>query len=121
MFINFTNEALDKINPILKKSNNRRVILMYEDGVSPYSVTAEGAMQNSLVIVVVRDDQPLLPWFDVEIDSNIGKIPVKGHEIDYLAENMIVEPGKFGSLIISSEQGVIDDTVIIRDGTSMTD
>ncbi|KRN75201.1 hypothetical protein IV73_GL000963 [Weissella kandleri] len=121
MYINFTDDAMKRIDPILNKTENRRIALMYEDGVSPYSVTAEGAMQNSLVILILRDDQPLLPWFDLEIDSNYGKIPVKGYAKSYLGDQMTVRLSSFGGLIIDSEQGILDDSAIVRDGTDMTD
>ncbi|AEJ23077.1 hypothetical protein WKK_01005 [Weissella koreensis KACC 15510] len=119
MYITFTDEAMKKISPILNQKNDRRIVLMYEDGVSPYSITAEGAMQISLVILILRNDQPLLPWFDMEVDSNYGKIPVKGYAKEYLAENMKVEVSTFGGLVITSEQGILDDSVIVRDGPMM--
>ncbi|TYC47804.1 iron-sulfur cluster biosynthesis family protein [Weissella muntiaci] len=119
MELRITDLAMEKIAPVLNKTPNRRLVLMFDDGVSPYSVTAEGAMQNSLVVLIVEENQPLLPWFDLEIDSNYGKIPVKSYAKDYLGEHMILDVTDFGGMVISSEQGVLDDTVVVRDGTTM--
>lgn len=54
MELRITDLAMQKIAPVLNKTPNRRLVLMFDDGVSPYSVTAEGAMQNSLVVLIVE-------------------------------------------------------------------
>ena len=44
MYLTITDAAMEKINPILKAEPGRRLIMMYEDGVSPYSHHGEVAM-----------------------------------------------------------------------------
>ena len=67
MFLTIADAAMEKINPILKAEPGRRLIMMYEDGVSPYSHHGEVAMQVSFVFAVIRGDQPLEPGLDVSI------------------------------------------------------
>ena len=120
MYLTITDAAMEKINPILKAEPGRRLIMMYEDGVSPYSHHGEVAMQVSFVFAVIRGDQPLEPWFDETIDSNIGPLPIKGYSKDYMVPNMVLDVKKFGGVVLR-DAGVIDDTPEIRDETKATD
>ena len=121
MYLTITDAAMEKINPILKAEPGRRLIMMYEDGVSPYSHHGEVAMQVSFVFAVIRGDQPLEPWFDETIDSNIGPLPIKGYSKDYMVPNMVFDVKKFGGVVLRGDAGVIDDTPEIRDETKATD
>ncbi|MBD5833381.1 iron-sulfur cluster biosynthesis family protein [Weissella confusa] len=121
MYLTITDAAMEKINPILKAEPGRRLIMMYEDGVSPYSHHGEVAMQVSFVFAVIRGDQPLEPWFDETIDSNIGPLPIKGYSKDYMVPNMVLDVKKFGGVVLPGDAGVIDDTPEIRDETKATD
>ncbi|MFR4252979.1 MAG: iron-sulfur cluster biosynthesis family protein [Weissella confusa] len=121
MYLTITDAAMEKINPILKAEPGRRLIMMYEDGVSPYSHHGEVAMQVSFVFAVIRGDQPLEPWFDETIDSNIGPLPIKGYSKDYMVPNMVLDVKKFGGVVLHGDAGVIDDTPEIRDETKATD
>lgn len=121
MYLTITDAAMEKINPILKAEPGRRLIKMYEDGVSPYSHHGEVAMQVSFVFAVIRGDQPLEPWFDETIDSNIGPLPIKGYSKDYMVPNMVLDVKKFGGVVLRGDAGVIDDTPEIRDETKATD
>lgn len=118
MYLTITDAALEKINPILKAEPGRRLVMMYEDGVSPYSHHGEVAMQVSFVLAIIREDQPLLPWFDETIDSNIGPLPIKGYSKDYMIPNMVLDVKKFGGVVLRGDSGVIDDTPEIRDETA---
>ena len=61
----------------MKAEPGRRLVMMYEDGVSPYLHHGEVAMQVSFVFAIIREDQPLLPWFDENNRSgNIGPLPI---------------------------------------------
>lgn len=121
MYLTITDAAMEKINPILKAEPGRRLIMMYEDGVSPYSHHGEVAMQVSFVFAVIRGDQPLEPWFDETIDSNIGPLPIKGYSKDYMVPNMVLDVKKFGGVVLRGDAGAIDDTPEIRDETKATD
>lgn len=121
MYLTITDAAMEKINPILKAEPGRRLIMMYEDGVSPYSHHGEVAMQVSFVFAVIRGDQPLEPWFVETIDSNIGPLPIKGYSKDYMVPNMVLDVKKFGGVVLRGDAGVIDDTPEIRDETKATD
>jgi len=121
MYLTITDAAMEKINPILKAEPGRRLIMMYEDGVSRYSHNGEVAMQVSFVFAVIRGDQPLEPWFDETIDSNIGPLPIKGYSKDYMVPNMVLDVKKFGGVVLRGDAGVIDDTPEIRDETKATD
>lgn len=117
MYLTITDAAMEKISPILNAEPGRRLVMMYEDGVSPYSHHGEVAMQVSFVFAVIRDDQPLLPWFDESIDSNYGPLPIKGYSKEYMVENMVLDGKSFGGVVLRSDAGVIDDTPEIRDET----
>ena len=121
MYLTITDAAMEKINPILKAEPGRRLIMMYEDGVSRYSHHGEVAMQVSFVFAVIRGDQPLEPWFDETIDSNIGPLPIKGYSKDYMVPNMVLDVKKFGGVVLRGDAGVIDDTPEIRDETKATE
>lgn len=121
VYLTITDAAMEKINPILEAEPGRRLIMMYEDGVSPYSHHGEVAMQVSFVFAVIRGDQPLEPWFDETIDSNIGPLPIKGYSKDYMVPNMVLDVKKFGGVVLRGDAGVIDDTPEIRDETKATD
>ncbi|MDR3241948.1 MAG: iron-sulfur cluster biosynthesis family protein [Lactobacillaceae bacterium] len=118
MYLTITDAALEQISPILNAEPDRRVIMMYEDGVSPYSHHGEVAMQVSMVFAIIRGDQPLEPWFDETIDSNIGAIPIKGYSKDYMEEHMTLDVKKFGGIVLHGDSGTIDDTPEIRDETA---
>lgn len=98
-----------------KTDENSRVLFMYEDGVSPYSKSGPGAMMISFVIVIINKDQPYLEWFDETVDTNLGPWPIKGYAKNYLDEDMELEIKSFGDIVLKSENGIIDDTVVIRD------
>ncbi|MDR3190684.1 MAG: iron-sulfur cluster biosynthesis family protein [Lactobacillaceae bacterium] len=117
MYLTITDAAMEHITPILNKTPNSRLIMMYEDGVSPYSHHGEVAMQVSFVFAVVREDQLLAPWFDETIDSNVGPLPIKGYSKDYMVDNMVLDGKKFGSVVLRGDSGTIDDTPEIRDET----
>ncbi len=121
MYLTITDAAMEKINPILKAEPGRRLIMMYAGGVSRYSHHGEVAMQVSFVFAVIRGDQPLEPWFDETIDSNIGPLPIKGYSKDYIVPNMVLDVKKFGGVVLRGDAGVIDDTPEIRDETKATD
>ncbi|MCH4170019.1 MAG: iron-sulfur cluster biosynthesis family protein [Lactobacillus sp.] len=115
MHVTFDDHTVAKIKENWKDGD--RLLLTFEDGVGPYSQHAMIHMQVQFSINIIGPDMSL-DTYDDTIDSNLGKIYVKGYSKDSLDENMTVKfKPTYSTMELSGDIGSIDDNVGFIDFT----
>lgn len=111
MYMNIADEVVER----LEKYPNSRVVLDLDDGVGQYSKLGSCALNISFRLLILDKDQDYSDY-TVNVESNMGDIPIKEHSKLYLEDQMTLTFDPRMSLIkLKSPSGMIDGNVQIID------
>lgn len=112
MYLKVANELKDRLSNFKKEGI---VVLDLDDGVGKYSKLGVCSLDTSFRLLVLSHDQDRSDY-TLDIDSNVGEIPIKEYSKIYLDDQMNLEYDDRLALIkLKSPSGVIDGNVPIID------
>ncbi|MGX7032343.1 iron-sulfur cluster biosynthesis family protein [Pediococcus argentinicus] len=115
MELKFDEAAIAKLQPML--SDDKKILLTFEDGVGPYSQHAMIHMQVQFSINLIGKDMPM-DEYNQKIDSNLGDVWIKDYSADDLDEHMSLKfDQQQDTLRLSGNGGIIDTNVGLIDFT----
>lgn len=113
MQLTFTNAAQKRLSKYL--SDNKQMLLDYDDGVGPFSATGSCSMDNNFKLIFVDKDKQYKD-FDASLNSNLGTIFYKGYTRPQLEDQMTVRfnPHTF-TMPLSTPHGLLTEDLEILD------
>lgn len=113
--LTFEPAVVDKLAP--KLDDQKRLLLTFEDGVGAYSQHAAYHMQTQFTVNIIAADAST-DGYDVEMDSNLGPVAIKGYSATELQHDMKLKLNPHqNTLQLTGEGGMIDDNVGLIDFT----
>lgn len=113
--LTFTPEVMAKLQP--KLTDDKRLLLTFEDGVGIYSQHAAYHMQTQFTINIVAKDAPI-DGYNVLIASNLGPVAIKDYSVEDLQHTMTIKLNQHqNTLQLTGEGGMIDDNLGLIDFT----
>jgi uncharacterized protein YqkB len=103
----------------LNLDGQAKLLLSYDDGVGQFSSVGVCSLDTAFQLIKV-DPELEAPDYDLQLDSNIGPIFIKGYSKQYLGENLKLDfDSKFFTLPLSSDSEMIDSNVQVMDLTKV--
>lgn len=116
--LTFDNSAKEKIAP--KLTDNKRLLLTFEDGVGAFSQHAMLHMQTQFTVNIVAADA-VTDGYNTQVTSNLGTVLVKDYSVSDLQHEMTLRLNQHqNTLQLTGEGGMIDDNVGFIDFTDPT-
>lgn len=113
MKLTFTDAARQRIDRY--RGPAKKVLLDYDDGVGPFSAVGTCSLDNGYQLIFVDKGLKTVDY-DVQIDSNIGPIFIKGESIAQFEDEMEVRFNKhLFTLPLVSRKGILTENVELLD------